>query len=117
ESSGSLSGSELQVHRPLMELRVFRLTLICLFLASDASATTAIALRSRHRIILAADSRAIYGAHGNATECKLFQYGQVYSTVSGLAHYGTKYRSTDALVDGFSRPGTFQNHVSATAYS
>lgn len=93
------------------------LTMTCLFLASDASATTAIALRSRHRVVLAADSRAIYGANRNATECKLFQYGHVYSTVAGLAHYGTSYRSADALIDGFSRPGTFHNHVSATAYS
>jgi hypothetical protein len=100
-----------------MGFRVILLTLICLFLASDASATTAIALRSRHRIVLAADSRAIYGASRNATECKLFQYRDVYATVAGLAHYGTSYRSTDAIRDGFARPGSFQSHVSATAYS
>jgi hypothetical protein len=100
-----------------MVARVLRLTVICLLFANYASATTAIALRSRHRIVLAADSRAIYGANRNGTECKLFQYRDVYATVAGLAHYGTSYRSTDAIRDGFARPGSFQNHVSATAYS
>ncbi len=100
-----------------MGTRVLLLTLTCLLLAGDASATTAIALRSRHRVVLAADSRATYGANRNATECKLSQYRDVYATVSGLAHYGTGFRSSDAILDGFARPGSFQNHVSATAYS
>jgi hypothetical protein len=102
--------------------RLLLLTLTCMVFASDASATTAIALRSRHRVVLAADSRAIYGANRNATECKIFEYRNVYATVAGLAHYGTgfrssDFRSSDAILDGFSRPGTFQNHISATAYS
>lgn len=90
--------------------------LACLFLAGHATATTAIALRSRHRVVLAADSRAVYDANRNASECKLFQYHDVYATVSGLAHYGTYYRSTDAIRDGFARPGSFQSHVSSTGY-
>jgi hypothetical protein len=105
------------VRPTLMLSRVLLLTLTSLFFASDASATTAIALRSRHRVVLAADSRAIYGANRNATECKLFQYRNAYATVAGLAHYGTDFRASDAILNGYARPGSFQNHVSATAYS
>jgi hypothetical protein len=97
--------------------RALLLTLLGVLLSADATATTAIVLRSRHRVVLAADSRAVYGANRNAMECKLFQYRDVYATVAGLAHYGNGYRSTDAIRDGFSRPGNFQRHVSATAYS
>lgn len=78
--------------------------------------TTEIALRNPHRIVLAADSRAIYGASGSATECKLFRVNDVFATVSGLAHYGASYRATDAIRDGFARPGTFQQHLTATAF-
>lgn len=78
-------------------------------------ATTAIALRSRYRIVLAADSRAVYGTTRQATECKLFAVGNVYATVSGLAHYGRSYRATDAIWDGFGEAGDFQNHVAATS--
>lgn len=84
--------------------------------ASQAGATSAIALRSPHRVVLAADSRAIYGAGGRATECKLFEVGDVYAAVSGLAHYGNAYRATDAVQQGFAVRGNFQTHVSATAY-
>ncbi len=101
----------------LMVLRALLLTLTCLVFASNAPGTTAIALRSRHRVVLAADSRAIYGVNRDTTECKLFQYRNVYATVAGLAHYGTSFRSSDAILDGYARPGSFQNHVSATAYS
>ena len=86
------------------------------FCTIPSGATTAVALHSRYRVVLAADSRAIYGANRNATECKLFEIRDVYATVSGLAHYGAAYRATDAVRDGFSRPGSFPNHVSATAY-
>jgi hypothetical protein len=79
--------------------------------------TTEIALRDRYRILLAADSRATYGTSQSATECKLFQVHQVFATVSGLARYGASYRATDAIDDGFSRPGSFQQHVSATAFA
>lgn len=92
------------------------LAVLCFIPAIPSTATTAIALRSRYRIVLAADSRAIYGANRNATECKLFEIRDVYTTVSGLAHYGSSYRATDAVRDGFSHPGSFQNHMSATAY-
>jgi hypothetical protein len=90
--------------------------LFCLSPAIPSTATTAIALRSRYRIVLATDSRVIYGANRNATECKLFEIRDVYATVSGLAHYGATFHATDAVRDGFSRPGSFQSHVSATAY-
>ena len=93
------------------------LALAGVHLPGSARATTAIALRSHRRVVLASDSRAIYGANRNATECKLFQYGDIYATVSGLARYGVSYRATDAIHDGFARAGSFQNHVSATAYS
>ena len=96
--------------------RLVVLTLLCLVPAAQAPATTAIVLRSRYRVVLAADSRAQYGAGRNATECKLFEYRNVYVTVSGLAHYGVGYRSTDAIRDGYGRPGTFQDHLQATAY-
>ena len=92
------------------------LVMLCLLPLDMSKATTAIALRSRYRVVLAADSRAIYGANRNATECKLFEIRDVYATVSGLAHYGNAYRATDAIRDGFSRPGSFQAHLSATAY-
>ncbi len=92
------------------------LTLFCMCPATPSTATTAIALRSRYRVVLAADSRAIYGADRNTTECKLFEIRDVYTTVSGLAHYGTSFRAADAVRDGFSHPGNFQSHVSATAY-
>src|ERR1700743_251536 len=92
------------------------LTLFCFYPALPSTATTAIALRSRYRVVLAADSRAVYGANRNATECKLFEIRDAYATVSGLAHYGARFHATDAVRDGFSRPGNFQSHVSSTAY-
>ncbi len=97
-------------------IQALLLAMFCFTPAIPSTATTAIALRSRYRVVLAADSRAIYGANRNATECKLFEIREVYATVSGLAHYGTSFRATDAVRDGFSRPGNFQSHVSATAY-
>jgi hypothetical protein len=78
-------------------------------------ATSGVILRSRYRIVLAADSRAIYGVNENATECKLFEVQNVYATVSGLAHYGSSYRVTDTIRQGFSGRGTFESHVSSTA--
>ena len=89
---------------------------MCCWPPAGLHGTTEIALRNRHRVVLAADSRAIYGTSGSATECKLFAVGQVYATVSGLAHYGASYRATDAIRDGFAGPGSFQQHVSATAF-
>ncbi len=97
--------------------RCILLALLCLIPAAKAPATSALALRSRYRVVLAADSRAVYGANRNATECKLYEYRNVYATVSGLAHYGSGYRSSDAIRDGYARPGTFQDHVEATAHS
>ncbi len=90
--------------------------MICTWPLADLQGTTEIALRNRYRVVLAADSRAIYGANGNATECKLFEIHDVYATVSGLAHSGASYRTTDAIRDGFARPGSFQQHVAATAF-
>jgi hypothetical protein len=98
-------------------IRLLLLALTCVVAISNGWATTAIALRSRNRIVLAADSRARYGVDRNAAECKLFEVHDVYATVSGLAHYGTSYRSTDAIRDGFSGPGNFESHVVATAFS
>jgi hypothetical protein len=97
-------------------IRPLLLALLCFTPAIPSAATTAIALRSRYRVVLAADSRAIYGANRNTTECKLFEIRDTYATVSGLAHYGASFRATDAVRDGFSSPGNFQSHVSATAY-
>lgn len=97
-------------------IQTLLLALFCFTPAIPSTATTAVALRSRYRVVLAADSRAIYGANRNATECKLFEIRGVYATVSGLAHYGANFRATDAVADGFSRPGNFQSHVSVTAY-
>lgn len=97
-------------------IRVSLLALMCAAPVSESSGTSALALRSRYRIVLAADSRAVYSANRVATECKLFEIRDVYATVSGLAHYGTTYRATDVIKDGFARPGSFQDHVSATAY-
>ena len=82
---------------------------------AQSHATTAIALRSRYRVVLAADSRAVYGTNRNGTECKLFEIGDVYVTVAGLAHSGPSYRATDAVRDGFAKPGTFETRVSASA--
>ncbi len=65
---------------------------------------------------MAADSRAVYGVAAHATECKLFGIYNVYAAVSGLAHYGASYRATDAVRDGFITAGTFQQHVSSTAF-
>ncbi len=99
---------------------LFRASLLgMLFLAPalPSRATSAIALRSRYRVVLAADSRAVYGTGRNATECKLFQVGTAYATVSGLAHYGSQYRAIDAVRDAYSRPGTFQQRLAGTAAS
>jgi hypothetical protein len=101
----------------LNSLEAFVLALVCLAPATLSRATSAIALRSRYRVVLAADSLARYGVNTRATECKLFQIGDVYATVSGLAHYGRSYRATDAIRDGFGSLGTFEDHVAATAYS
>lgn len=100
-----------------MAMRVLLLATVCAAPVSESAGTSAIALRSRYRVVLAADSRAVYSASRIATECKLFEIRDVYATVSGLAHYGTSYRATDAIKDGFVRPGSFQDHLSATAYS
>src|ERR1700722_6098619 len=97
-------------------IRALLLALFCFSPAIPSTATTAIALRSRYRVVLAADSRAIYGANRNVTECKLFEIRDLYATVSGVARYGASFRAADAVRDGFSRPGDFQSHVSATAH-
>ena len=98
-------------------IRAFAVTLVCAASVMQSNGTSAIALRNRYRIVLAADSRAVYSARRSATECKLFEIRGVYAAVSGLAHYGSGFRATDAIRDGFARPGTFQDHVVATAYS
>ncbi|MGA2371995.1 MAG: hypothetical protein ACLPPV_08490 [Candidatus Korobacteraceae bacterium] len=106
------------MNRPRAKLAAIRLvilTMICAAPAVPSQATTEIVVRSRYRIVLAADSRAIYGLNRNATECKLFEAQDVYATVSGLAHYGGSYRVTDTIRQGFARPGTFATHVSSTA--
>ncbi len=99
----------------LAAIRAVILAMICTVPAVPSKATTEIVVRSRYRIVLAADSRAIYGLDGNATECKLFQSQDVYATVSGLAHYGRSYRVTDTIREGFAGPGTFESHVWSTA--
>jgi hypothetical protein len=91
------------------------LGLICTVSAVHSQATSGVILRSRYRIVLAADSRAVYGPNESATECKLFEVHDVYATVSGLAHYGSSYRVTDTVRQGFSARGTFESHVSSTA--
>ncbi len=94
------------MRRPAFKtIQALLLALFCFAPAIPSTATTAIALRSRYRVVLAADSRAIYGANRNATECKLFELGEVYATVSGLAHYGSSFRATDAVRDGFCASG------------
>ncbi len=93
------------------------LMLLLSFPVVELRATTAIALRNTHRIVLATDSRAVYRASGSRTECKLFETHGVYATVSGLAHYGTAYRATDAIRDGFAVAGSFDQHIAATANS
>jgi|NGEPerStandDraft_6_1074524.scaffolds.fasta_scaffold18485_8 hypothetical protein len=99
----------------LVTARVAIVALICTVPAVPSKATTGIILRSRYRIVLAADSRAVYGLNENATECKLFEVQDVYATVSGLAHYGRSYRVTDTIREGFGGRGTFESHVSTTA--
>ena len=101
----------------LNAVRTFILALIWAAPLTQADGTAAIALRSRYRIVLAADSRAVYSAHQSTTECKLFEIRDVYATVSGLAHYGSRYRATDAIREGFAQPGSFQDHLAATAES
>ena len=96
--------------------RAVVLMLLCAVPVTQSSGTSAIALRSHYRIVLAADSRVVYGANRSATECKLFEIRDIYATVSGLAHYGSGFRAADAIRDGFARPGSFQDHVAATAY-
>ena len=98
------------------KFRVVLLGMACAWPTAGLHGTTEIALRNRYRVVLAADSRAIYGVNSNATECKLFQVRQVFGAVSGLARYGSTYRATDAIRDGFAGPGTFQQHVSSTAF-
>jgi hypothetical protein len=98
-------------------IRASLLVVLCLAPAAPSMATSAIALRSRYRVVLAADSRAVYGAGRNATECKLFEVGSAYATVSGLAHYGSRYRAMDAVRDAYARPGTFQERVASAATS
>ena len=91
------------------------LVLICIVPVARSMATTEIILRSPYRIILAADSRALYWANGPVTECKLFEARGVYGTVSGFAHYGRNYHASDAISEGFAGDGTFASHVSNTA--
>jgi hypothetical protein len=100
----------------LTKLRAVLLAAICVWPIAGLQGTTEVALHNRYRVVLAADSRAIYGTNGLATECKLVEVNQVFAAVSGLAHYGSSYRAADSIRDGFARPGSFQQHVSATAY-
>lgn len=111
----SIAGYYVQMGRIACKLSCLLLVALLCF-ALPSAATTAIALRSRHRVVLAADSRAIYGGDRGATECKLFEVRNAYATVSGLAHYGNSYHAVDAVRDGFSRPGSFHAHISSTAY-
>jgi hypothetical protein len=99
----------------LVTTRGFVAVLICTVPAVPSRATSGIVLRSRYRIVLAADSRATYSGNERSTECKLFEVQNVYATVSGLAHYGRSYRVTDTIREGFSGRGTFENHVASTA--
>lgn len=91
------------------------LALMCIIPLARSTATSEIILRSRYRIVLAADSGASYRTHKPATECKLFEVGDVYATVSGFAHYGRINHVTDAIREGFAGDGTFPSHVSSTA--
>jgi hypothetical protein len=95
--------------------RLIMLAVIGVVPVQQVKATSEIILRSRYRIILAADSRAVYRESGPATECKLFEVRDVYATVSGFAHYGRSNHVTDAIREGFAGEGTFASHVSNTA--
>lgn len=99
----------------LVTIRVAILAMICTAPGVRSNATSEIILRSRYRIVLAADSRAVYRLNGTATECKLFEVGDIYATVSGVAHYGRTFRVTDTIREGFAGEGTFEAHVSFTA--
>lgn len=99
----------------LITIRPVMLVLICIVPLVQSRATTEIILRSPYRIVLAADSRALYRENRPATECKLFEVGDVYATVSGFAHYGRSYHVTEAIREGFAGDGTFAGHVSNTA--
>ncbi len=99
----------------LVTIRAVTLALICAASGVRSDATSEIILRSRYRIVLAADSRAVYRGNGRTTECKLFEVRDVYATVSGVAHSGRNYRVTDAIREGFAGGGTFEDHVSSTA--
>jgi hypothetical protein len=106
------------MRRPVqIAIHVLMLASICFAPAIPSGATTAIALRSRYHVVLAADSRALYGTSRAGTECKLFEVGSAYATVSGLAHYGNRYRAMDAVRDAYSQPGTFDQRVASTAAS
>ncbi len=96
-------------------IRWIMLAVICIVPMARSRATTEIILRSPYRIVLAADSRALYGQKRPATECKLFQVRDVYVTVSGFAHYGRSNHVTTAIREGFAGEGTFASHVSDTA--
>ena len=118
EFIAAISGYYVQMGKAATNLlRASVLALLCLVPALPSTATSAVALRSRYRVVLAADSRAVYGAGHNATECKLFEVGSAYATVSGLAHYGSRYHAMDAVRDAYSHPGTFQERVADTASS
>ncbi len=107
------------MHRSGMRLSAIRaatLLLIAAFPAVPSNATTGIVLRSRYRIVLAADSRVVYRGRGSASECKLFEVRDVYATVSGLAGYGKSYRVSDTIRAGFAGDRSFESHVASTAY-
>ena len=99
----------------LTMIRSTVLALTCIMPMARSRATTEIILRSPYRIVLAADSRALYGDTRAATECKLFAVGEVYATVSGFAHYGRSHYVTDAIREGFAGDDTFATHVAYTA--
>lgn len=100
----------------LSAIRAATLLLIAAFPAVPSNATTGIVLRSRYRIVLAADSRVVYRGRGSASECKLFEVRDVYATVSGLAGYGKSYRVSDTIRAGFAGDRSFESHVASTAY-
>jgi hypothetical protein len=101
----------------LSAIRAATLLLIAAFPAVPSNATTGIVLRSRYRIVLAADSRVAYRLKASTTECKIFEVQDIYATVSGIARYGKSYRVTDIIRQGFAGDRSFESHVASTAYT
>lgn len=77
--------------------------------------TTVIAARSPRRIVLASDSKVNFLDNSAGTECKIYGYGSLYFTLSGVPYDRQRgYEVATIVRKGFSQRGNFQQRAAIT---